>query len=93
MIHKEGRKIKVNEAITLKKKNLLSLLKPGDAFMFQEGEEAKYFFVERVIVQDGKVEGKYLDRSGRLNKVAISFDEIISRNPRVAYFQEILAAQ
>ena len=84
-----------DDAITLRKKNLLSRrLQPGDIFMFKEGRRStEYFFVKRIMVRRGMIEGKYLDLSGRSDKVTMSFDEIISRNPRVAYFQEILLEQ
>lgn len=91
MIHKEGRKLK--DVSTMKKKNLLSLLKSGDAFLFKNGSVKEYFFVGRTMRRKEQVEGIYLDYSGKREKRIMSYDEIISRNPRVAYFQEIIAAQ
>lgn len=90
MINEEERKLDV---MTLKKKNLLSLLQPSDAFRFNKGRAVEYLFVKRIRVRGEIIKGKYLDHSGRLNDVVMSFDEIISRNPRIAYFQEILAVQ
>ena len=89
MISKEERN---RNSMVLRKKNILKLLKPCDAFMFQDCEEVEYFFVKRVMVQDERIEGKYFGSFGMMDRI-MSYDEIISRNARVAYFQEIVAAQ
>jgi len=91
MILKEAKKLE--DALTMKKRNLLSLLQPGDAFRFKRGRATEYFFVGRIMVRKEMIEGKYLDRSGELTKVSMSYDEIISKGACVAYFQEIIAAQ
>jgi hypothetical protein len=72
----------------IKKRDHLRFLKPEDVLRFSDGER-EYLFVEGV--RKEKVSGRCLGSSGKLRKVSMSFDELISQELWGASFQEILA--
>lgn len=81
---------KKTSGLGLKKRSLIALLKPYDVLMFRDNGREEYLIVERI--EHEKILGKYISDS-KIERKSMSMDEIVEREPRVAYLQEILSAQ